>query len=237
MLTRSSYELHQSLAAYRKLSPTKFSAMALLITRSMQVCSAAPRCLNSCLSVFQLRVLHIVSIVVGSCMGPLCRAHPPHALILHPTPSPYTPSRPACAVLPGRGHAGEHDALRAAHAAVHTLHLPDQVRWCSCLVSIFKFTWTAIIDCIDIHGRRYCDVIVHRQLAAALQGRGNPVGPSAVAAIAVHCNSRKKHSKEAQERHTDLFLVEMLRLAGETRAAGIVIGVLQRGYGPPCLQT
>jgi len=85
--------------------------------------------------------------------------------------------------------------------------------------------------------RRYADVIVHRQLEAALCD--NPEGrflmdSEAVSKVAQHCNTKKAAAKLAQEQSQHLFLCTLIsdltQKYGPVRRQASVIGVLDQAF-------
>eukprot|EP00731_Ephydatia_muelleri_P024265 Em0016g536a len=79
--------------------------------------------------------------------------------------------------------------------------------------------------------RRYADLVVHRQLAAAL-GEGLPFtdNTEAVQAQAEICNKKKKSSKIVQELSTQLFFSLFLRECGPLKMKGMVQQILDKSF-------
>ncbi len=59
--------------------------------------------------------------------------------------------------------------------------------------------------------RRYADIIVHRQLIAAVEARANASGHAALEPVATHLNERNRASKHAQSRCGEIYLLWLLR--------------------------
>ncbi|CAC5394876.1 DIS3L2 [Mytilus coruscus] len=79
--------------------------------------------------------------------------------------------------------------------------------------------------------RRYADVMVHRNLAAAL-GYSDLSEKSMVAiqSIAENCNDRKTNSKRASELSSELFFAVFVKTAGPFEETGMVMGVLDKAF-------
>lgn len=79
--------------------------------------------------------------------------------------------------------------------------------------------------------RRYADIVVHRQLAAAL-GCGPPVTSSAseLQTVADHCNDNKYKARTVQELSTDLFLHAFVEQCGSLEDRAMVTAVLEHAF-------
>lgn len=79
--------------------------------------------------------------------------------------------------------------------------------------------------------RRYADVMVHRQLAAALgitkKSKRNIVH---IQKQAEQCNDKKRNSKIVQELSTELFFAVFVKAAGPFEEKAVVMGVLDRSF-------
>lgn len=73
--------------------------------------------------------------------------------------------------------------------------------------------------------RRYADIIVHRQLSAALQQQPCPLLYEHVAEIASVCNRRKQAARKAQDDQALLYLCEYVRQRQPLRMAGVVVSL------------
>ncbi|KAK9809126.1 hypothetical protein WJX72_009740 [[Myrmecia] bisecta] len=79
--------------------------------------------------------------------------------------------------------------------------------------------------------RRYADVVVHRQLLAAVAGAGAPLAHADLTAAAASMNERNREAKRAQRECSDLYLLLLLHsvphvepaLVYEVRQAGILV--------------
>ncbi|KAK9370670.1 hypothetical protein V1509DRAFT_616462 [Lipomyces kononenkoae] len=83
-------------------------------------------------------------------------------------------------------------------------------------------------------GRRYSDIVVHRQLDAVLNNREYLLDIEALSKLADHCNDRKDAAKRAQEQSIHLFLCEVItNLASSTGQLvrdAIVINVYESAF-------
>nr|XP_050038990.1 DIS3-like exonuclease 2 isoform X1 [Dermacentor andersoni] len=79
--------------------------------------------------------------------------------------------------------------------------------------------------------RRYADIVVHRQLAAAL-GCGPPVTwtASELQSVADHCNDNKYKARTVQELSTDLFLHAFVEQCGSLEDRAMVTAVLEHAF-------
>lgn len=79
--------------------------------------------------------------------------------------------------------------------------------------------------------RRYADIVVHRQLAAAL-GCGPPVALSAseLQSVADHCNDNKYKARTVQELSTDLFLHAFVEQCGSLEDKAMVVAVFEHAF-------
>ncbi|KAG1656987.1 DIS3-like exonuclease 2 [Nymphon striatum] len=79
--------------------------------------------------------------------------------------------------------------------------------------------------------RRYADVIVHRQLAAALGiGRKLKLPPKGLGIQAEVCNDKKYNAKRASEISAEMFLGLFIQECGPLKVKGMVIGVMNRSF-------
>lgn len=79
--------------------------------------------------------------------------------------------------------------------------------------------------------RRYADVMVHRQLAAALGCGPLPEGsPSELQQVAEHCNDRKYKARQVQETSVDLFLYAFVEQCGAIEDRAMVVGVQEHCF-------
>ncbi|KAJ3416951.1 hypothetical protein HDV05_008009 [Chytridiales sp. JEL 0842] len=77
--------------------------------------------------------------------------------------------------------------------------------------------------------RRYCDLVVHRMLEAALQSESSPYEKAEVGAIAKQCNLRKFSSKDAQDASQKVYLcmyLKNLETSVHHSAEGIIVPAL-----------
>ncbi|KAK9234689.1 hypothetical protein V1525DRAFT_349735 [Lipomyces kononenkoae] len=83
-------------------------------------------------------------------------------------------------------------------------------------------------------GRRYADIVVHRQLDAVLNNREYALDVEALSKLADHCNDRRDAAKRAQEQSIHLFLCEVItNLASSTGQLvrdAIVINVYESAF-------
>ncbi|KAK9373899.1 uncharacterized protein V1513DRAFT_480069 [Lipomyces chichibuensis] len=83
-------------------------------------------------------------------------------------------------------------------------------------------------------GRRYADILVHRQLDAVLNNREYTLDIESLTKLADHCNDRKDAAKRAQEQSIHLFLCEVItNLASSTGQLvrdAIVINVYESAF-------
>ncbi|KAH7957165.1 hypothetical protein HPB52_015729 [Rhipicephalus sanguineus] len=79
--------------------------------------------------------------------------------------------------------------------------------------------------------RRYADIVVHRQLAAAL-GCGPAVALSAseLQSVADHCNDNKYKARTVQELSIDLFLHAFVEQCGSLEDKAMVTAVLEHAF-------
>ncbi|KAL1420101.1 hypothetical protein MTO96_004592 [Rhipicephalus appendiculatus] len=79
--------------------------------------------------------------------------------------------------------------------------------------------------------RRYADIVVHRQLAAAL-GCGPAVALSAseLQSVADHCNDNKYKARTVQELSIDLFLHAFVEQCGSLEDKAMVVAVLEHAF-------
>uniref|UniRef100_A0A6M2D799 Uncharacterized protein n=1 Tax=Rhipicephalus microplus TaxID=6941 RepID=A0A6M2D799_RHIMP len=79
--------------------------------------------------------------------------------------------------------------------------------------------------------RRYADIVVHRQLAAAL-GCGPAVALSAseLQSVADHCNDNKYKARTVQELSVDLFLHAFVEQCGSLEDKAMVVAVLEHAF-------
>lgn len=79
--------------------------------------------------------------------------------------------------------------------------------------------------------RRYADIMVHRQLAAAL-GCGPALEASVgqLQAVADHCNDNKYKARTVQEMSTDLFLHSFVEQCGSLNDRAMVVAVLEHAF-------
>ncbi|XP_037276041.2 uncharacterized protein LOC119168780 isoform X2 [Rhipicephalus microplus] len=79
--------------------------------------------------------------------------------------------------------------------------------------------------------RRYADIVVHRQLAAAL-GCGPAVALSAseLQSVADHCNDSKYKARTVQELSVDLFLHAFVEQCGSLEDKAMVVAVLEHAF-------
>ena len=82
--------------------------------------------------------------------------------------------------------------------------------------------------------RRFADVVVHRQLQAALNGAPSPYHARAVAEQALVCNARKAAAKEAQEASAHLYLWVLIGQRGGLREDATVVKVQDRSFDFVC---
>uniref|UniRef100_A0A1I8FWB3 RNB domain-containing protein n=1 Tax=Macrostomum lignano TaxID=282301 RepID=A0A1I8FWB3_9PLAT len=87
--------------------------------------------------------------------------------------------------------------------------------------------------------RRYADIVVHRQLSAAIWAEaGREPEESAklqdaepsLTALARHCNKKEKDASEASRRSTELHFAAYLRSQGPLNVVGRVVGVLDKAF-------
>ncbi len=76
--------------------------------------------------------------------------------------------------------------------------------------------------------RRYADLVVHRQLAAALAGAAAPLTPLAVSQQADQCNDRKAAAGAAQVASDNLFMCLFLQAQGPFVVDAVVTRVQDR---------
>ncbi|XP_077535366.1 DIS3-like exonuclease 2 isoform X2 [Haemaphysalis longicornis] len=79
--------------------------------------------------------------------------------------------------------------------------------------------------------RRYADVMVHRQLAAALGCGPMPEGSvSELQQVADHCNDRKYKARQVQETSVELFLYAFVEQCGALDDRAMVVGVQEHCF-------
>ncbi|KAG0165651.1 hypothetical protein DFQ28_008477 [Apophysomyces sp. BC1034] len=86
--------------------------------------------------------------------------------------------------------------------------------FCTGSVDISKYAHYALNEPLYTHFtspiRRYADVIVHRQLNAAINGQGSPFTKRSAQTLAFRCDSAKNGAKNAQDGHIMLYLAHYL---------------------------
>ncbi|XP_064642619.1 DIS3-like exonuclease 2 [Lineus longissimus] len=79
--------------------------------------------------------------------------------------------------------------------------------------------------------RRYPDVIVHRQLAAALGLTPEPnASKNIIQRQADHCNLKKSNAKRVSEMSSDMFFAVFVKESGPIEESGMVMSVLDRSF-------
>ncbi|XP_074654107.1 DIS3-like exonuclease 2 isoform X2 [Tubulanus polymorphus] len=79
--------------------------------------------------------------------------------------------------------------------------------------------------------RRYADIIVHRQLAAAIGLVDDPVATKEeLQKRADNCNIKKNNSKRVQELSSDLFFAVFVKECGPLEETGMVMQVLDKAF-------
>eukprot|EP00039_Didymoeca_costata_P008776 m.116256 g.116256 ORF g.116256 m.116256 type:complete len:890 (+) comp14227_c0_seq8:177-2846(+) len=78
--------------------------------------------------------------------------------------------------------------------------------------------------------RRMADVVVHRLLAASLEGSAMPYTPEEVELQALECNDRKEAAKKAQERSANIYMCAYIKEKGELVESATVLKVQDRSF-------